>query len=553
MKKSGANILVECLANQGTKKIFGVPGESYLSVINALIDYSNQIQWIGARQEGGASFMAAAYAQLTGKTGICFVTRAPGATNASIGIHTAFQGSIPLILFIGQVSSNVSGREAFQELDYKEMYSGMAKWVYEIQDVDRIPEILSRAFNIANNGRPGPVVISLPEDILSLLSDANPSSKINIIEPSLSEEVVLNIKEKLLKSKKPVFIVGGTCWNREGITQLNSFIENNNFPVISSFRRQDIFNNHSSSYAGVCSFINTPKLNDALNEADLIFAFNTLLGDITTSNYNLWLNQIERRVVIQSHSSLLEIGKVYHVDLAINSGPNYLALKLNNLGKIGDWSSHTSLLRSDYIKGLEIKDQPGQVDMGKIINYLQDKLPEDVILTNGAGNFSTWSNLLFKFGKKARLLAPTSGAMGFGLPAAITAKITNPNRTVICFAGDGDFQMNMAELGTALHYKAFPIILLLNNSSYGTIRMHQEKSYPDRVYGTDIENPNYSMIAKAYGIPSYQVNKTDEFQQCFDKVIKSEKGAIIEIILDIQSISPHKTLNEIKMKTCNSV
>ena len=549
MKKSGAIILVECLANQGTKKVFGVPGESYLSVINALIDYSSQIQWIGARQEGGASFMAAAYAQLTGKTGICFVTRAPGATNASIGIHTAFQGSIPLILFIGQVSSNLRGREAFQELDYKEMYSGMAKWVYEIQDVDRIPEILSRAFNIANNGRPGPVVISLPEDILSLLSDANPSSKINIIEPSVSEEVVLNIKEKLLKSKKPVFIVGGTCWNTEGITQLNSFIENNNFPVISSFRRQDIFNNHSSSYAGVCSFINTPKLNDALNEADLIFAFNTLLGDITTSNYNLWLNQIETRVVIQSHASLLEIGKVYQVDLAINSGPNYLASKLNNLGKIGDWSSHTSLLRSDYIKGLEIKDQPGQVDMGKIINYLQDKLPEDVILTNGAGNFSTWSNLLFKFGKKARLLAPTSGAMGFGLPAAIAAKITNPNRTVICFAGDGDFQMNMAELGTALHYKAFPVILLLNNSSYGTIRMHQEKSYPDRVYGTDIENPDYSMIAKAYGIPSYQVNKTEEFQQFFDKVIKSEKGAIIEIILDIQSISPHKTLNEIKMKT----
>ncbi len=549
MKKHGANILVECLANQGTKKVFGVPGESYLSVLNALIDYSSQIQWIGARQEGGASFMAAAYAQLTGETGICFVTRAPGATNASIGIHTAFQGSIPLILFIGQVSSNISGREAFQELDYKEMYSGMAKWVYEIQDVDRIPEILSRAFNIANNGRPGPVVISLPEDILSLLSDANSSPKVNIIEPSVSEEVVLNVKEKLLKSKKPVFIVGGACWNKEGIKQLNSFIENNNLPVISSFRRQDIFDNHSSSYAGVCSFINAPKLNDALNQADLIFAFNTLLGDITTSNYNLWINQIENRVIIQSHISLLEIGKVYQVDLAINSGPNYLALKLNNLGKIGDWSSHTKLLRSNYINGLEVKDQPGQVDMGKIINYLQDKLPADVILTNGAGNFSTWSNLLFKFGKNARLLAPTSGAMGFGLPAAIVAKITNPNKTVICFAGDGDFQMNMAELGTALQYKAFPIILLLNNSSYGTIRMHQEKSYPDRVYGTDIENPDYNMISKAYGIPSYTVSKTEEFQLYFDKATKSEKGALIEIILDIQSISPHKTLNEIKKKT----
>ena len=278
----------------------------------------------------------------------------------------------------------------------------------------------------------------------------------------------------------------------------------------------------------------------------LIFAFNTLLGDITTSNYNLWINQIENRVIIQSHVSLLEIGKVYQVDLAINSGPNYLALKLNNLGKIGDWSPHTRLLRSHYINGLEVKDQPGQVDMGKIINYLQDKLPEDVILTNGAGNFSTWSNLLFKFGKNARLLAPTSGAMGFGLPAAISAKITNPNKTVICFAGDGDFQMNMAELGTALQYKAFPIILLLNNSSYGTIRMHQEKSYPDRVYATDIENPDYNMIAKAYGIPSYKVSKTEEFQQYFDKAIKSKKGALIEIILDIQSISPYKTLNEIK-------
>ena len=545
---TGAEIVLKSLAEQGVDVVFGYPGGAVLPIYDTLFK-QNSIKHVLVRQEGGAIHAAEGYARSTGKTGVVLVTSGPGATNVVTGLTDAMMDSVPVVCITGQVPTHLIGSDAFQECDTTGITRPCTKHNYLVKDVNKLSSVFHEAFTIAQNGRPGPVVISLPEDILCLLSDANPSSKINIIEPSLSEEVVLNVKEKLLKSKKPIFIVGGTRWNKEGIKQLNSFIENNNLPVISSFRRQDIFDNYSSSFTGVCSFINTPKLNEALNQADLIFAFNTLLGDITTSNYNLWINQIENRVIIQSHVSLLEIGKVYQVDLAINSGPNYLALKLNNLGKIGDWSSHTRLLRSHYINGLEVKDQPGQVDMGKIINYLRDKLPEDVILTNGAGNFSTWSNLLFKFGKNARLLAPTSGAMGFGLPAAISAKITNPNKTVICFAGDGDFQMNMAELGTALQYKAFPIILLLNNSSFGTIRMHQEKSFPDRVYATDIENPDYNIIAKAYGIPSYKVSKTEEFQQYFDKAIKSKKGALIEIILDIQSISPYKTLNEIKKET----
>ena len=545
MKTTGARLLLKCILNQNIKILFGVPGESYLSILDALNDFP-EIHWIGARQEGGASFMAAGFAQLTGKTGICFVTRAPGATNASIGIHTAFQGSIPLILFIGQVSSTVKGREAFQELDYKEMFSGMAKWVTEVNDVKRIPEIMARAFNVANSGRPGPVIVSLPEDIISSICNINPIPKIKFSEPSVSSQDLLEIKEKLNTAEKPIVIVGGTGWSEEGKKHFKNFVENNNLPVISSFRRQDIFDNNSLSYVGVSSFGNSKYLNQALEEADLIFAFNTLLGDVATNNYRLWSVPISENFLIHSHSAAIELGKVYYPNLPINSGPNNLALELNKLGKISDFRSYTNKLRDEYINSLSVKDQPGFVDMGKIISYLQSILPEDVIFTNGAGNFSIWSNLLYKFGDKARLIAPTSGAMGFGLPAAIAAKLTDPEKTVICFTGDGDFQMNLTELGTAKQYNAFPIILLLNNSSYGTIRMHQEKNYPGRVKATDIINPDYIKLASSYGMQSFQVKRTEEFKNIFEKILVSKNGGLIELIVDVESITPHKTLKKIR-------
>ena len=546
MKKNGATLLLKSLLNQRIRKIFGVPGESFLSVLDAINEFE-EISWVGARQEGGAAFMAAGYAQLTGKTGVCYVTRAPGATNASIGIHTAFQGSIPLVLFIGQVSSKVRGREAFQELNYYEMYSGMAKWVTEITDADRIPEIISRAFNIANTGRPGPVIVSVPEDVISAPYDTiEPSSIVKFSEPSVSKININEITEKLITSKKPIFIVGGSGWNKVGIDNLNSFIEKNNFPVIASFRRQDIFDNKSSSYVGVLSFGNSRYIKELLEDADLIFAINTLLGDITTSGYKFLSNNNISRILIHSHSDPKEINKVYYADLPINAGPNNLALELNKIDQIGDWSSYTKRLRSDYRKSLTIPKQPGKVDMGIIISYLQKKLPEDVILTNGAGNFSIWSNLYFMYGSKTRLLAPSSGAMGFGLPAAIAAKVVNPSKTVICFAGDGDFQMTLNELGTARQYNSFPIILVLNNSSYGTIRMHQEVSYPGRVAATDIVNPDFIKIAEAYGIEGFQINETKEFEPVFDKVFNSNKGALIELVIDIESISPHKTLQDYK-------
>ena len=545
MNTTGARLLLKCILNQNIKTLFGVPGESYLSILDALNDFP-EINWIGARQEGGASFMAAGFAQLTGKTGICFVTRAPGATNASIGIHTAFQGSIPLILFIGQVSLTVKGREAFQELDYKEMFSGMAKWVTEVNEVNRIPEIMARAFNVANSGRPGPVIVSLPEDVISSICNFNPIPRILFPEPSVSRQDLMEIKEKLNNADKPIVIVGGTGWSDEGKKNFKNFVEKNNLPVISSFRRQDIFDNNSKSYVGVSSFGNSKYLNQALEEADLIFAFNALLGDVTTNNYKLWSVPNTHKFLIHSHPEAIELGKVYHSNLPVNSGPNNLAIELNKLGKISDFSSYTNNLRTEHIKSLSVKDQPGFVDMGKIICYLQSILPEDVIFTNGAGNFSIWSNLLYKFGEKARLIAPTSGAMGFGLPSAIAAKLSDPEKTVICFTGDGDFQMNLTELGTAKQYNAFPIILLLNNSSYGTIRMHQEKNYPGRVKATEIINPDYMKLAESYGMKSFQVKRTEEFKNIFEKLLSSKNGGLIELIVDVESITPHKTLKEFK-------
>ena len=548
MKKNGATLLLKSLLNQKTSKIFGVPGESFLSVLDALNEFDG-INWVGARQEGGAAFMAASYAQLTGKTGVCYVTRAPGATNASIGIHTAFQGSIPLVLFIGQVSTKVIGKEAFQELNYNGMYSSMAKWVVEIADVNRIPEIVSRAFNVANTGRPGPVIVSVPEDVISAPCDiTKPSPVVKFSEPSISKLNINAIVEKLRVSKKPIFIVGGSGWNKVGIHNLNNFIEKNGFPVIASFRRQDIFDNKSNSYVGVLSFVNSQYIKKLLEDSDLIFAFNTLLGDITTSGYKLLIDKNINRKLIHSHSDPKEINKVYHTDLPLNVGPNNLALELNNIEQIGNWTSYTKKLRSAYEKSLSIPKQPGKVDMGVIISYLQKKLPEDVILTNGAGNFSIWSNLFFMYGSKTRLLAPTSGAMGYGLPAAIAAKLVNPSKKVICFAGDGDFQMTQNELGTAKQYNLFPIILILNNSSYGTIRMHQEVSYPGRVASTDIINPDFTKIAEAYGIEGFKIKETKEFKPVFEKVFSSNKGALIELIIDIESISPHRTLQDYKIK-----
>ena len=543
--KNGANLLLECVKNQKVNKLFGVPGESYLSILDQLLNFP-EMKWIGARQEGGAAFMASAYAQLTGNPGVCFVTRGPGSTNASIGVHTASQGSIPLILFIGQVSSELIGREAFQELDYKLFFNGMAKWVTEINNVNRIPEIIGRAFATALSGRQGPVVVSLPENILSENTQKLSIERVKISEPSISEEAFEKLKIKLSCSKRPLALVGGTGWSRKGIEDFHKFIDKNKIPVISSFRRQDIFDNNSESYVGVAGFGKNQHLRNALNDCDLILAFNSLIGDVVTDGYELFDVPKPKQYLIHVNPSDRELGKVYQPDFPIHCGPNILSNLLSKSKPLGNWQKYTKILRQNHLNTLKVPEQPGNLDMGLVMQCLQESLPNDVIFTNGAGNFSLWSNVHFRFSKNARLLAPTSGAMGFGLPAALVAKLTYPKKTVICFAGDGDIQMNIAELGIAMQYKCFPIIIIINNSSYGTIRMHQEKSFPNRVNATDIINPNFALLSKSYGFSFSKVEKTKDFDFALKTALNKKNGAIIELVVSIESITPSKTLSSIK-------
>ena len=544
-KKRGADLLVECLINQEVRKVFGVPGESFLGFLDAIRE-NKKIKWIGNRNEGGASFMAGAYAQLTGKPGICFVTRAPGATNASIGIQSAMQGSVPLILFVGQIHSNFIGREGFQEINYKNFFADIAKDVFEINNVDRIPEIIGRSFKTALSGRKGPVIVSLPEEIFIHKSYVKPTNKIIIGNSYPSPKNIKDTVENIKKSKNPLLIVGGSGWTSEGTKDLKSFVEKNNLPIISSFRRQDVFDNHSICYCGVAGNAKLPYIKDLMHNSDLIFAINTSISDILTDGYSIWKFPHPDQILIQSTPSDSNIGNVYQPDFPIISDPNNLFEELSKKEKIGDWKKITIPQRNNFLKSVKLKNQSVDVDMNKILLFLQKKLPEDVIICNGAGNFSLWNNNFFMYSEKARLIAPTSGSMGFGLPASIIAKLVYPKKTVVCFTGDGDFQMNLSELGSALQNNIFPIILIINNGSYGTIRMHQEKMFPKRISGTNIKNPDFVNIAKSYGFYSARIHKTNEFYEVFEKVLKSNKGAIIDIITSISNITPNKNISEIK-------
>ncbi len=543
--QTGGQLLVSCLSNQNVKTIFGVPGESYLAVLDALYDH-NKIRLIGNRNEGGASFMACAHGQLTGEPGICFVTRGPGATNASIGVHSAMQGSNPMILFIGQVGTDMRGREAFQEVDYRAYFGPLAKWVTEIDDADRIPETIARAFSVAKSGRPGPVVIALPEDMLRNITDAVPCEKVKISEPAPSPDSIFELRKLMARAERSLVLIGGTGWNDQGRADLQKFVEANNLPVASAFRFQDLLDNHSPSYIGDAGLGKTPAIKKALDEADLIFAFNIRFGENTTDAYELFKVPNIGKTLIHCHLSDLELGKIYQPDLPIHAGPNQMAAVLAQLDLRGGWDDWASNARHDYEQSMQLPSRDNGVDMGAVVAHLQESLPENAILTNGAGNFAIWPNKFFEFGADARLLGPQSGAMGYGLPAAIAAKIEHPDRAVVCVAGDGDFQMNMQELGCAMQSGAQPVILLVNNGTYGTIRMHQERDYPNRISFTDIENPDFVSIAKAYGFHAEKITETDDFSAAFKRAMASTTGALIELIVDPENLTPKQTLSQIR-------
>ena len=543
--KTGGRLLVDCLEKQGVRRIFGVPGESYLDVLNALYD-APEIELIGNRNEGGAAYMAAAHGQLTGEPGICFVTRGPGATNASIGVHTAMQGSVPMILFVGQVGTDMKGREAFQEIDYRAYFGSVAKWVTEIDDADRVPEIVARAFSVALSGRQGPVVVALPEDMLTSHTSAVAGPRVKVAEAAPAPQDISAITGILARAKRPLVIVGGGGWTPDGKADFRRFVEANSLPVVSSFRRQDILDNRSPSYIGDAGLGKTKAVQAALDAADVVFAFNMRFGENTTDGYARFKVPDMGATLIHAHASAGELNKVYTADLPVISGPNRLATALAGVNMPVSWGDYTQAAKAAYEASLATPPQPGDLDMGDVVRHLQADLPPDAILTNGAGNFAIWHSKFFQYGADARLLAPQSGAMGFGLPAAIAAKAENPDRTVVCIAGDGDFQMNCQELGTAMQHGIAPIVLIVNNGTYGTIRMHQERRYPERVSFTDIKNPDFVALAESYGFYGEKVTRTADFAAAFERAKASDSGAVLELVVSPESLTPGQTLSQMR-------
>lgn len=549
-RKSGGTLLVECLKNLGAKKCFGVPGESYLDVLDALYDTKEKLDFILCRNEGGASFMAEAWGKLTGEPGICMVTRGPGATNASIGVHTAMQNSTPMILFVGQVGLSMKGREAFQEIDYTSFYGTVAKWVVEIDDANRIPEILARAWSIAQSGRKGPVVIALPEDMLTSSTNVSPCGPIKLSEPAPRQTAIEEIKQILSHASRPLIIAGGSGWNNAGKTSLQNFSENNKIPVLAAFRFQDIFDNCSPCYAGDAGVGMLPHVKELITNADVIIAINIRFGEMTTDGYSLFDVPHPKQKLIHTHISDREIGKIYIADVPVHAGPNQTchALEDLSLNLPTNWQKNA---RKSYLDSFDLPRQPGPVDMVEVARHISSQLPDDAIITNGAGNFATWPNKFIKYTKQMRLLAPQNGAMGYGIPAAIAAKIARPKTHVLCFAGDGDFQMNCQELASAKQANAFPIILILNNGTYGTIRMHQERHYPARVSGTDIENPNFVALAKSYGFHSEKISATKDFPDAFKRALDSNCGAVLELEVSSEALTPRQTLSQIRETASN--
>ena len=546
--RHGGHILLESLYNLGARHGFGVPGESYLAALDAMTD--SQFDFTLCRNEGGAAFMAAAYGKLTGHPGICFVTRGPGATNASIGVHTALQDSSPMLLFIGQVGTDMIGREAFQEVDYRAMFSPLAKWVTQIDDCARIPELVSHAWSKALSGRPGPVVIALPENMLSSSSDVQASGAVVIPKPAASQTQLDEVMTAIQKAQKPVIIAGGGGWDEAGKQALKTFAEHLSIPVAAAFRYHDVMDNHSPSFIGDAGVAMTGAMKSALQEADLIFALNIRFGEMVTQGWSLFDLPKMKQKLIHAHLSADEIGKIYQPDIALVACPNEVMRQLaNKASSVAPNSVHLKLCaeyHKAYQANLEAPQQNTKLDLAAVIRHIEAAAPDDAIITHGAGNFAIWPDKFMRFGTR-RLLAPQSGAMGYGLPAAIAAhKVCQGARKIICFAGDGDIQMNLSELGTAMQHGAKPIILIYNNGSYGTIRMHQEKHYPKRISGTELENPDFVTLASAYGFEGYRIQSTAEFAPIFDKALTADRGVIIELMQDIEAISPRATITSLR-------
>ncbi len=545
--RTGGQILVDQLLIHGATDAFCVPGESYLAVLDALHDASMKVTI--CRAEGGACMMAEAAGKLTGKPGICFVTRGPGATNASPGIHIADQDSTPLILFVGQIDGSMREREAFQELDYRAVFGTMTKWATEIDDAARIPEIISRAFHVATSGRPGPVVFALPEDVVTDLADVADAEPYQVTEQHPAPAQMADLAKRFATAKSPVAILGGSRWSPEAIADFQAFTERFDLPVAVSFRRQMLFPADHPNFAGDLGIGPNPKLLARIKESDLVLLVGGRLSEMPSQSYTLFGIPNPGRPLVHVHADPEELGRVYRPTLAINASPAGFcaALKTIEPPKAPAWKGAGAAAHEAYIAWSEQPAPvPGEFHPGEMVRGLRSQLPEDAIMCNGAGNYATWVHRFHRFNTFATQLAPTCGSMGYGVPAAIGAKRLFPERTVIAFAGDGCFLMNGQDFATAVQYDLPVIVVVVDNGMYGTIRMHQEREYPGRVSATTLKNPDFAAYAKAFGGHGERVETTAEFAPAFERAVKSGKPAIIHCLLDPEAITPAKSLSTIR-------
>ena len=546
--RSGGNILVDQLIEFGVDHAFCVPGESYLDLLDALHDKKDEIRLINARHEAGAANMAEAYGKLTGNPGIALVTRGPGACHASIGVHIAYQDSTPMILFIGQVSRDSADREAFQEIDYRQMFGSVAKWVVQIEKADRIPEIVSRAFNTAISGRPGPVVVSLPEDMLTEKTSAITLKYCPREESEVSEITSNKIKEALSESTKPLIILGGGSWNDDSVSSVTSFAQRNNLPIATTFRRLDCVKFRSENYVGNFGTSGPPSMIKNIREVDTLLVIGARLGEMTTQNYKMLEPPKIEQTLIHVHVSPEELGKVYSPDLAITNSSSEFAKSLETIN-IEDPEKPKSWLlklREEYIQDINPDPYRGELDLGELFVELRDFVDGNYIFTLDAGNHSGWPMRLLDFGRPNRVLGSTCGSMGYAIPAAVAASIARPDHTTIAFVGDGGFMMSGLEISTAVQFKAKLIIIIFNNENYGTIRMHQEIDYPNRIIGTDLVNPDFLALASSLGAFSQQVNKNPDFLGAFKKALDHDGVSVIELNVEKKQLSSRLHLDDLK-------
>jgi len=547
--RSGAEVLIDALKINAVERIFCIPGESYLAALDALFDRS-EISLVVCRNEGGAAYMAEAEGKLTGKPGVCFVTRGPGATNASGGLHVAMQDSTPMILLVGQIARKDLDREAFQEIDYRRMFSEVAKWVAQIDDAGRIPEYLNRAFSIATSGRPGPVVLALPEDMLTDQTGATDARPTQIVTSSPAAADISQTVALLESAAQPLVIVGGSGWSEDTRLQLQDFCAANNLPLVNSFRCQDFIDNEHPNYIGDLGIGVNPALVQRIKAADCLLVIGARLGEMTTGGFTLIDIPCPQLRMIHVYPGAEELGHIYQPDLAINAsaGPFVSAIGDNRL-KLPDadaWAEQVTQAHQDYLDWNRSISVDSKVQLSDIIQDIRNRTANDAIICNGAGNNTSWLHRFFRYRQFRTQLAATSGTMGYGLPAAIAAKLRYPERCVVAFTGDGDFMMNGQELATAMQYRVNIIVIVVNNGIYATIRMHQEREYPGRVIGTDMVNPDFVALAKAYGAHGERIENTGEFEAAFERCLAADSPALIEVMLEPDILTPTATVDSLR-------